>query len=209
MSIHRESIANWDDRPVKHKRQKYPQCSDKKTPRCFFVGQFIGARGSGKTFSIVKLIRQFQDFKVFDSEGNEVAQRVIVFTPTFDANPVFKALKHLDDDDIHANYTDQKLLEVVEEIKDDRDKTRLYQEDMVIWKKFLRAKKDSDLTQDDYFALARMDYSEPTKPPHPYGVVVHMILDDCVGSNAFKAVGKSALVSIDTSASIFTSPVRT
>jgi len=194
--ISTEAIANWDDRPVKHKKQHYPQCSDKNTPRCFFVGQFIGARGSGKTFSIVKLIRQFQDYKIFDTDGNEVAQRVIVMTPTFSANPVFKALKYLDDDDVYHNYTDAKLLELVKEIEEDRNETKRYQEDMVTWKKFLRAKHEDDLTQEEYHALARMGFSEPTKPLHPFGVVVHLVLDDCVGSSAFKATGKSALVSV-------------
>jgi hypothetical protein len=160
------------------------------------VGQFIGARGSGKTFSIVKLLRQFQDYKIFDHEGEEVPQRVIIFTPTFQANPVFKALKYLDDDDVHTNYSDEKLLEVVKEIEEDRELTKKYKEDMEVWKRFLRAKKDSDLSQDDYFTLARLDYKPPDKPPHPNGVVCHLILDDCVGSSAFKATGKSALVNV-------------
>lgn len=196
MNIHVEQIANWDDRPVKHKRQKYPQCSDKNTPRCFFVGQFIGARGSGKTFALVKLIRQFQDYKIFDTDGNEVEQRCILMSPTYTANPVFKALKHLDEDDIHANYTDEKLLEVVEEIQKDREETKRYKEDLLVWQKFLRAKDKDDLTPDDYFTLGRLGYNPPSKPAHPNGVVVHLVLDDCVGSSAFKAVGKSALVSV-------------
>lgn len=195
MDIHTEDIANWDDKPIKHKRQRYPQCSDKNTPRCFFVGQFIGSRGSGKTFAIVKLIRQFQDFKIFDSEGEEVDQRVILMSPTYTANPVFKALKFLDESDIVTQYTDQKLLDIVSEIEKDRELTKRYAEDMVVWKKFLRAKRQDDLTKDEYYTLARLNYEAPSKPPHPNGVVVHLVLDDCVGSSAFKQTGKSALVS--------------
>lgn len=194
--IHTETLANWNDRPVKHKRQRYPQCSDKNTPRCFFVGQFIGSRGSGKTFSIVKLIRQFQDYKIFDNDGDEVEQRVILMSPTYSANPVFKALKHLDDDDIITNYTDQKLLDIVAEIEKDREETKRYREDLEVWRKFLKAKKEDDLSKDEYFTLARMNYQPPSKPPHPNGVVVHLVLDDCVGSSAFKQTGKSALVSV-------------
>lgn len=195
-SIRTEQLANWDDRPVRHKKLRYPQCADKNTPRCFFVGQFIGSRGSGKTFSIVKLLRQFQDYKIFDHDGEEVPQRVVIFTPTFSANPVFKALKHLDDDDVITNYTDAKLLDIVSEIEKDREETKRYKEDMAVWKKFLKAKREEDLTKDEYFTLARLAYQPPSKPPHPNGVVVHLILDDCIGSSAFKQTGKSALNSV-------------
>lgn len=196
MEIHTEQLANWNDKPVKHKRQRYPQCVDKNTPRCFFVGQFIGSRGSGKTFTIVKLLKQFQDFKVFDHEGEEVPQRVVLMTPTYDANPVFKALKHLDDEDIISSYTDDKLLKLVADIQKDREETKRYKEDIAVWKRFLKAKSEDDLSKDDLFTLSRLGYQEPSKPPHPNGVVVHLVLDDCIGSSAFKQTGKSALNSV-------------
>jgi Ni2+-binding GTPase involved in maturation of urease and hydrogenase len=96
-----ESIDNWDNKPLKHKKNKYPTPVDKNSPRMFFVGLFVGSRGSGKTFSIAKLIKQYEHYGIVDADNHEkVAQRVILFSPTIEANPILSSLKDMNDDDI-------------------------------------------------------------------------------------------------------------
>jgi hypothetical protein len=196
MSLKTDEIETWDAKPVRHKKLRYPQCADPASPRLYFVGMFVGSRGSGKTYSIVKVIKQFEQFKVYDHDDNEVAQRVVLFAPTIDANPIFNSLKHLHDDDIHTNYSDGKLIQVVEDVKKEREETKRYQDDLVIYKKFLRAKRESDLSAEDHYALSRMGYQEPTRPKYPHGCVVHMVFDDLLNSPAFKSVGKSAVTEL-------------
>ncbi len=45
--------------------------------------------------------------------------RVIVFCPTImsSANPIYETLKHLDEDDIIMDYSDDTLLDELEEIE--------------------------------------------------------------------------------------------
>lgn len=192
-----ESISTWDARPVKHKNKlRYPQSSDPASPRNFFVCIAVGSRGQGKSYSVVKLIKQFERFKVYDEDGNVVDQRVILFSPTIDSNPIFNSLKHLDDGDIHTNYTDDKLLAVVDDIKKERDETKRYKEDLAIWKRFLRAKTETELTQEDHYALSRLGYKPPTKPKYEHGCVVHLVADDLIGTPAFRMVGKSAMTNL-------------
>lgn len=191
-----EHIENWDSKVVKHKKLKYPQPGDPNTPRNFMVCLAVGSRGQGKSFSLVKLLKQFEKFGVYNADGDEVDQRVILFSPTVDSNPIFKSLRHLHDEDIHESYSDDKLVTVIEDIKKERDETEKYQEDLAVWKKFLRARKDSDLTPEEYVTLERLDYQAPDKPKYPNGVVNHMIFDDLIASPAFKSTGKSALTNL-------------
>lgn len=190
-------IENWDDKVVPHKKNKYPIPVDKNSPRLYFVSLFIGSRGSGKTFSIAKLIKQYEHFGIVDAENHEkVSQRVILFSPTIDANPVLMSLKHLSEEDIYTAYSDDKLIRVIADIKREADETKEYKRRMKIYNKFLKIKRVEDLTQEELFELNLMDFEPPEKPTYPNGCVNHIVLDDLIGSDAFKAVGKSALTNL-------------
>jgi hypothetical protein len=193
MDIHTEDIESFDSRPVKHKKIHYAQCSDKDCPRCFFLSMWVGARNSGKTFGIVKLIKHFEKHKVYDNDGNEVHQRVIVFSPTVFANPILESLKHLSKEDTFTSYSDDMLVKVVDDIRKQRDETDRYQKDLKVWKRFLKAKREEDLSAEDYFALNHMGFQAPTPPKFPFGVCNHLVFDDLLGSACFKSVGKSAM----------------
>lgn len=192
-----EEIENWDNKAVKHKKNKYPIPVDKNSPRMFFVGLFVGSRGSGKTFSIAKLIKQYEHFGILDADTHEkVAQRVVLFSPTVEANPVLRSLKHLSEEDIVTNYTDSKLTDVIDDIKREADETKEYKRKVKLYKKFLKTKKVEDLDQEELMELDMMNFEPPEKPLYPNGCVNHLIFDDLIGSDAFKAVGKSALTNL-------------
>lgn len=193
MQIQTEDIETFDSKPIKHEKIHYAQCSDKNAPRCFFLSLFVGARNSGKTFGICKLIKHFEKHKVYTKNGDEVHQRVILFSPTVFANPILKALKHLDDDDIYTSYSDEMLVQVVDDIKRERDETDRYHKELAVWKRFLRVKREEDLSPDDIYALNMMGWEAPNKPKYEHGVCNHIIFDDLLGSSCFKSVGKSAM----------------
>jgi hypothetical protein len=107
---------------------------------------------------------------------------------------VFESLKHLDPDDIHTNYSDEKLVQVIEEIKQQRDATARYQEEMRVWKKYVKGKRE--LTDEENVVLLRIPDDGPEEPQYPHGCVNHIICDDLLGSSAFKSTGKSALTNL-------------
>jgi hypothetical protein len=67
---------------------------------------------------------------------------------------------------------------------------------MRLYKKFLTIKKIEDLTMEELVDLEMNDYEPPTGPKYPNGVVNFLILDDLIGSDAFKSTGKSALTNM-------------
>ena len=121
--------------------------------------------------------------------------RVILMSPTHDANPVFNSLRSLHADDIIREYDDSKLLEVIASIKAEKEDTERYKAELHVYNKYRSGAIDS-MTQEDVDTLETMMYERPQKPKYPHGVVNFLILDDLVGSSAFKATGRSALTSL-------------
>ena len=192
-----EKIENWNNKPIKHKKNNYPIPVDKNSPRMFFVGLFVGSRGSGKTYSIAKLIKQYEHFGIVDADNHEkVSQRVILFSPTVEANPVLSSLKDLDDGDVITEYSDSKLVSIIEDIKREVKETKEYKRKSDLYKKFCKIKKIEELDQEELMELDLMNFEPPEKPTYPNGCVNHLIFDDLIGSDAFKATGKSALTNL-------------
>ena len=75
----------------------YPQCLDSNTPQKYFLALFVGARGSGKTYLLTKLLKTLEEKKIYEN-GKVVPQRIILISSTAhsDSNRVFKSLKNLD-----------------------------------------------------------------------------------------------------------------
>lgn len=65
MSISEVIRPHWNNVELTLKPNKYPQPLDKDAPRMYFVGLFIGSRGSGKSFMIVKLLKQYENYGIY------------------------------------------------------------------------------------------------------------------------------------------------
>lgn len=197
MTVTTRELPEYKDIRLEFKKNKYPLPGDINLPRLYFVGLFVGSRGSGKTFKIVELLKMYEKYGIYDPDTKKrIAQRIVIFSPTHDANPVFTCLKHLDDTDVIASYSDAKLLEVVKNVKMEREQTKKYQAEMSVYHKFRRCKSVDELEPHELFKLHMTDFEPPVPPRYPNGVVTHFIFDDLIGSSAFRAVGKSALTSL-------------
>jgi hypothetical protein len=190
-----EEIHHLKNIDLKYKQTKYPQCKDPNVPRLFFVSLFIGSKGSGKTYSACQLLKLYETFGIFH-KGHEVIQRIILISPTTSANPVFKSLKYLDEQDIFEDYSDDLLLDIVEDIKKEKENTEKYLKEIKAWKRFCKCKDVDELSHEDILLLHKNDFNEPIKPRFDKMVVNHIILDDLVGSSAYKSTGRSALNNI-------------
>lgn len=192
-----EHIDGLDNKAVRHKKLVYPVPGDPSLPRLYPVMCTAGCRGSGKSWSITKLLKLYEKYGVYDKEtGEEVEQRVILMCPSADSNPIFDSLKHLSKDDIHTLYSDDKLQAIVTEVKNDREETKRYKDDLALWKKFIKARHESELTIEDMTRLAILNYEKPTAPKYANGVVVHLVMDDLISSPALKVQGKNAFTSL-------------
>ena len=113
----------------------YPQCRCGNCPQFYFNLLSVASRGSGKTYNICKLISHYEQNDLIDNDGNIHPLRTIVISPTLDANPIFKGLTSLDEEDIHDKFSDELLQGIVTEIKKNKEETELYHKYIEAYKK--------------------------------------------------------------------------
>jgi hypothetical protein len=75
----KQTSIPWANVKLKFKQNKYPVPLSKSLPRMFFVGLFVGSRGSGKSYSVVNLLKQYEECGIINTETNhKVEQRIIL-----------------------------------------------------------------------------------------------------------------------------------
>jgi hypothetical protein len=183
-------LKNLDNLPIKIHKKKPPQSTNKDLPPLFFTSLFLGSKGSGKTYSLVKLLKFYEGSDIVDEEGNKRLMRIILFCPTADsiANPIYKTLKNLSDEDIYTHYTDDVLTKKLEEINDEYEKIKSYNDYVKTYHKYI--KDYSKLTDDDLEILHQYNFKKPSeleKPPFKHPRINFIIFDDLIGdAMAFK-----------------------
>ena len=186
-------LNGLNNEPVKTNKKTPPMSINKDLPPCYFTSIFIGSKGSGKTYSVVKLLKNYEKYPIYDADGNKLTMRVIVFCPTINssANPIYESLKHLDENDIILDYSDDKLLDKLHEIEEEKKFIEEYKEYVTVWKKYLKIDEDmSLLTHDELLILSKFDFTDPEnmkKPEYKHPRINFLIFDDLVGdAHAFK-----------------------
>ena len=186
-------LNGLNNEPVKTHKKQPPMSINKDLPPCYFTSIFIGSKGSGKTYSVVKLLKNYEKYPIYDSDGNKLVMRVIVFCPTIhsSANPIYETLKYLNEEDIILDYSDYKLLDKLQEIEQEKQFIQEYNEYVEVWKKYMKIDEDmSLLTHDELLILSKFDFTDPEnmrKPEFKHPRINFLVFDDFVGdANAFK-----------------------
>ena len=160
----------------------------------------MASGGSGKTYSLIKLLKNYEKYPIYDNDNNKLEMRVIVFCPTImsAANPIYETLKYLDDDDIILDYSDNKLLEKLDDIENEKKEIEDFNEYIRVWRKFMRIHENVNLlTPEELVILNKYDFVEPEyikdKPKYKHPRINFLVFDDLVGdAHAFKR-GHSAI----------------
>lgn len=187
------------DNKLSFTKLNYPQCSCGKCPKFFWNMLNIGARGSGKTYTIVQMIKHYEKNKIM-RDGVVYKLRTHLISPTIQANEIYQSLDSLDmDKDAHENYTDKLILDIIAGIKERKQKY----EDYLLYKKYYekvmkipenKIEKAYDENPDMFHLLERFNYQHPSEIEHEKPEVNIVILDDLLGSDAFTRRTKSTLV---------------
>ena len=190
------SIAGLNNDPIKVKKPNIPQSDNKDLPRFFFNMLLVAQKHSGKTFLLAKLIKNYQKTKILDNDGNMHKIRVILFAPTAfsESNKIYETL-NVDPDDIHVNYSDDQLLMVLDEIKQENDEIKEYKKKLELYEKFKKVKNVHELTDDEILELHMFKFNKQNliKPKHEHERINFLIFDDIIGTNngAFRKSGSA------------------
>ena len=166
-------------------------------PKLYTCAMFIGSKGSGKTYSLVSLLRHYEKSSILDKKGRKHQMRTILFAPTgmSDFNKIYTTLETLDQEkDIILEYSDEKLLEVLDNIKSEEEEIKEYYKYMKAYNKF---KSNEKLKDKHLLILDKHDFKDPfidlkiTKPKYTQYRVNFLIFDDLIShQSAFKRNSK-------------------
>jgi len=166
-------------------------------PKMYFCGMWIGAKGTGKTYSLVSLLKHYERSQILDKKGRVHKMRTILFCPTgnSDFNKIYTTLDSLDQEqDIILEYTDDLLLQVLDEIKNEEEEIKEYYKYQKAYNKF---KSNEKLKDKHLLILDKYDFKEPflemkmKKPKYLQYRVNFLIFDDLIShQSAFKRNSK-------------------
>jgi hypothetical protein len=183
------------------KAYKAPQPKNKDLPPTYNIILSASNKGSGKTYNIIQLLRNYED-SGFVSENNEdVVMKTIWLaggTARSKQNSILDSLRSLDDEDridIDSNI-DKKINEIYEEILLQKQEVENYNIYIQTYKKFIKLKDLSKLTNEELDLLESKDFVNPdedmNRPKdektgkflyHPK--MIFLVLDDLISTDAF------------------------
>ena len=186
--IFEKQLSHINNKMPKINKRQPPKSTNPDLTSLYFTALFIGAKNSGKTYGLVKLIKNYESSPIKDADGNELEIRTILFCPTgnSEANPVYKSLKSLHEDDIILNYSDDQLNDKIMEIQQDKEDIEDYKIYLKAWKRFVQVQEVERLSDEEIMVLSKFHFMDPKyipKPKYKYPPIIFMILDDLIGSN--------------------------
>jgi hypothetical protein len=171
-------VKGLENRELKSKLAE-PRRAPDTMPDKPFLGVVCGSRGSGKSSSVINLVKLYATTHFFD--------KVYVFSPTFRNDP---KMSHLYDErysvKIIEDATYDALDEVLYEIKYDIEEYKEYEKYLKLWKKLMKAKDiDSFIRNCEAEEIAILENNDYQVPETKYknGMPQSLIIfDDLVGS---------------------------
>lgn len=188
-----EHIQNLPNPIFKIKKKNEPQSKNQNLPSLFFSCLIVGAKNSGKSYAMTSLLTLFEKNPIYDNYGNELEQRIILFSPTAlnESNSVFRNLKNLKEEDIYLEYSDDILEEILKDIKDHIDEVNEYEKIKKVLDKYKNTKEK--LTDDEYWIIYNHQNVFPIEEKKH--IITHICFDDLIGDKeAFKKSRDSGLV---------------
>lgn len=201
MNIIEEKIPHLNNKPAKFKGIIYPEPILPNIQKPYYCCCSVGMRGSGKTWAVVKMLSNAEKSGFINPEtGGKCDIRHILFSQTYEANPIFKTLKYLDDEDIYDDYNESKLAEILEELKEERQYTKEYAEYVKAYKAYEKMTEQQFWKWKDKEAIILLmskdfiHYNDLRKPKYPNGCITNIILDDVLSNRDAFSSKKSSIL---------------
>jgi hypothetical protein len=188
-----EPIENLPTPIFKIKKTDEPRSKNPHLPSLFFSCLIVGAKNSGKSYAMTSLLKMFEENPIYDVYGNELEQRIILFSPTAmnATNIIFKNLKNLKEEDIYLEYSDEKLEEILKDIKHHIDEVNQYEKIKKVFEKYNKTKEK--LTDEEYWII--YNYKNIIPIEEKKHIITHICFDDLIGNkDTFNKSRDSGLV---------------
>lgn len=181
----------------------YPKSNNPYLFKLFFNYLGVASRGGGKTYNLVKIIKEFENSQMRTNDGTIHHIRTILISPTYDANKnLFDNLKSLSPVDIYEEYTEETLKDIIDDVKGIIEEVKMFKDYKDAYELIKRTPKDKikDLIKEKpeiYELLKVHDFETPSNVAEKFRYtekpITFIILDDLMGSAAFNRKHQSLL----------------
>jgi len=168
---------------ISHKKKAEPTPNNPHLCEFYFRFASIAQSNSGKTYSIVSFIKQYEKYGVKDCDGSDMEIKTIWCSPTsnYASNSIITTLKSLHEDDIYEEVNEGVLKEIFENIKREKEEVKKKIEYIAAYKRFLKV-KENKLTLPEILILSEYDFEPPSEVfLHLKNYMYIWVLDDVIG----------------------------
>jgi len=201
MNITEIELSSFKDK-INNSKLDYPKSDNNNLFNLFFNMMAVASRGGGKTYSVVKIIKEFEKSKMISGQG-EHKIRTILISPTYDANKnLWGNLKSLDENDIYESYSEGILQSIIDDIKGIIDGVDIYNKYLYYYDLIDKTPKNQiepllKSNPEISFILKKFNYETPTKIKKYFRYttkpITFLILDDIMGSSALNRKSENLL----------------
>lgn len=201
MNIREVELEGFKDK-LHNSKLDYPKSDNKNLFNLFFNFMGVASRGGGKTFSTIKIIKEYENSKMISGAG-EHKIRTILISPTYDANKnLWGNLKSLNEDDIYEEYTEATLQTIIDDIKRIIDEVDIYNKYLYYYDLVDKTPKNEiemllKSNPEISFILKKFNYETPAKIKKYFRYttkpITFLILDDIMGSSALNRKSENLL----------------
>jgi hypothetical protein len=180
----------------------YPKSDNKNLFNLFYNMMAVASRGGGKTYSVVKIIKEYEKSKMVSGQG-EHKIRTILISPTYDANKnLWGNLKSIDENDIYETYSEEILKNIIEDIKQIIDEVDVYNKYIYYYDLVDKTPKNEiqsllKSNPEILFILKKYNYETPVKVKKYFRYttkpITFLVLDDIMGSSALNRKSENLL----------------
>jgi hypothetical protein len=201
MNISEVELEGFKDK-INNSKLDYPKSDNKNLFNLFFNMMAVASRGGGKTYSVVKIIKEYENSKMISGQG-EHKIRTILISPTYDANKnLWGNLKSLNENDIFEEYSEGILKNIIDDIKKIIDEVDIYNKYIYYYDLVDKTPKNEIQTllksnPEISYLLKKFNYETPSKVKKYFRYttkpITFLILDDIMGSSALNRKSENLL----------------
>lgn len=136
-----------------------------------------GKTGSGKSTALIRMLKAYSDANVF--------QKMVLISPTAAYDAKYKMLPLTE---VHEDYSDSLLSQIMEEQKEDMDEYQQIEADRKLYDKFMKRKRLSKQELLRLYTMINPVTEELDRPVQRFDRLPYLavILDDLGGTSAFR-----------------------
>ena len=201
MNITERDLEGFKDK-ITNSKLDYPKSDNNNLFNLFMNVLAVGARGSGKTYSTVKIIKEYEKSNMVSGQGIHKIRTVLI-SPTYDANKnLWGNLKSLDENDIYEEYSEKILKNIIDDINAIIDEVDIYNKYIYYYDLVDKTPKNDiekllKSNAEISYILKKFNYETPAKVKKYFRYttkpITFLVLDDIMGSSALNRKSENLL----------------